>query len=99
MGLRLAGLLVTVGTLAAVYFFIIKPTTDTANKAFDSVSGPLQQAEQQAGQAQKQLQQSAKSGGSGSNSDLNQLARLQRCVQRAGQNVNRLEHCAARFGP
>jgi type II secretory pathway component PulM len=89
---------VTVGILAAVYFFIIKPATDTANNAIDSISAPLQQAEQQAAQAQQQLQQDVKSSG-GSRSDLNQLDRLQRCVHKAHQDVNRLERCAERFGP
>jgi predicted PurR-regulated permease PerM len=93
------GLLVTVGILAAVYFFIVKPATDTANNAFDSISEPLKQAEQQAAAAQQQLKQSANTGGAGSQSDLNQLERLQRCVQKAHQNVNRLERCTERFAP
>lgn len=99
IGLRLMGLLVTVGTLAAVYFFIVKPATDTANNAFDSISEPLKQAEEQAAQAQQQLKQNANDGGAGSKSDLNHLARLQRCVQKAHQNVSRLEHCTQRFAP
>jgi hypothetical protein len=99
IGLRLVGLLVTVGILAAVYFFIVKPATDTANNAFDSFSEPLKQAEQQAAAAQQQLQQDANNGGPGTKSDLNQLDRLQRCVQKAHQNVNRLQRCAERFGP
>jgi predicted PurR-regulated permease PerM len=99
IGLRLVGLLVTVGILAAVYFFIVKPTTDTANNAFDSISEPLKQAEEQAAQAQEQLKQNANSGAPGSKSDLNQLDRLQRCVQKAHQNVAVLQRCAERFGP
>jgi predicted PurR-regulated permease PerM len=99
IGLRLAGLLVTVGILAAVYFFIVKPATDTANNAIDSISAPLQQAEQQAAQAQQELKHSANAGGAGSNSDLNQLNKLQRCVQKAHQDVNRLERCTERFAP
>jgi predicted PurR-regulated permease PerM len=92
-------LAVTVGILAAVYFFIVKPTTDTANNAFDSISEPLKQAEEQAAQAQEQLKQNANSGAPGSKSDLNQLDRLQRCVQKAHQNVAVLQRCAERFGP
>jgi predicted PurR-regulated permease PerM len=99
IGSRLVGLLVTVGILAAVYFFVIRPATDTANNAIDSFSEPLKQAEQQAAAAQQQLQQDAKNGGPGTQSDLNQLDRLQRCVQKAHQNVNRLQRCAERFGP
>jgi hypothetical protein len=88
-----------VGILAAVYFFIIRPATDTANNAIDSFSEPLKQAEQQAAAAQQQLKQDANNGGPGTQSDLNQLDRLQRCVQKAQQNVNRLQRCAERFGP
>jgi hypothetical protein len=99
IGLRLVGLLVTVGILAAVYFFIVKPTTDTASHAIDSFAEPLKQAEEQAAQAQQQLQQDANNGGPGTQSDLNQLDKLQRCVQKAHQDVNRLQRCAERFGP
>jgi hypothetical protein len=103
ISLRLIGLLVTVGTLAAIYFFVIKPTTDTANKGIDatnraigSIQGPLKQAEQQAAQAQQQLQQGSQSGQPGAGVDL---SRLQRCVQKAHQDVNKLNRCVERFGP
>lgn len=96
IGLRLVSLLVTVGILAAVYFFIIKPASDTASHAIDSISQPLQQAERQAAQAQQQLKQNTKNGSPGAQIDLN---RLQRCVQKAHQDVNRLQRCAQRFGP
>jgi F0F1-type ATP synthase membrane subunit b/b' len=96
IGLRLVGLVVTVGILAAVYFFAIKPATDTANNAIDSFSEPLKQAEQQAAAAQQQLQHDTKSGQPGAQIDLN---KLQRCVQKAHQDVNRLQRCAERFGP
>ncbi len=88
------------GILAAVYFFAIKPATDTANNAIDSFSKPIQQAEKQATLAQQQLRHNVNSSGGGSHqSDLNQLNRLQRCIQKAHQNVNRLEHCTQRFAP
>ena len=87
------------GILAAVYFFAIKPATDTANNAIDSFSEPLKQATQQAAAAQQQLQQDANNGGPGTKSDLNQLDKLQRCVQKAHQDVNKLERCTRRFAP
>jgi F0F1-type ATP synthase membrane subunit b/b' len=96
IGLRLVGLLVTVGILAGVYFFIVKPTTDTASHAIDSFSEPLKRAEEQAAQAQEQLKQDTKTGQPGAQIDLN---KLQRCVQKAHQDVNRLQRCAERFGP
>ena len=94
------GLLVTVGILAAVYFFAIKPATDTANNAISSFSEPIKQAEKQAALAQQQLQHNANSSGGGSHkSDLNLLNKLQRCIQKAHSNVSRLEHCTQRFAP
>ncbi len=96
IGLRLIGLVVTVGILAGVYFFIVKPATDTANNAIDSFSEPLKQAEEQAAAAQQTLQHQSKTGQPGAQVDLN---RLQHCVQKAHQNVNRLQRCAERFGP
>ncbi len=94
------GLLVTVGILAAVYFFAIKPATDTANNAINSFSKPIQQAEKQAALAQQQLQRNVNSSSGGSQrSDLNQLNKLQRCIQKAHQNVHRLERCTRRFAP
>jgi hypothetical protein len=58
--LRLA---VTVGTLAAVYFFILKPILDTTNETVDKFSQPLNQSlqlsQQQFQQAQRQIRQGA----------------------------------------
>ena len=99
ISLRLIGALATIGILAAVYFFVIKPATDTANNAINSFSDPLEQALNQADEAQAQLQQDVNNGGPGTKSDLNQLNKLQKCVQKAGQNVDRLERCANRFAP
>ena len=88
------------GILAAVYFFVIRPATDTANNAIDSFSKPIQQAEKQAALAQQQLQHDVNSSSGGSHqSDLNQLNKLQRCVQKAHQDVNRLQRCTERFAP
>ena len=96
ISLRLVGLLATVGTLAAVYFFIIKPVTNTTNNAFDSVGKSVNQALKQANQAQSQLENQAQNGSSGSQVNLN---KLQRCVQKAGQNANRLNACASKYAP
>ena len=95
ISLRLVGLLVTVGTLAAIYFFAIKPATDTANNAFHSISGPLRQAERQAFRAQQQLQHNV-TGGTASKIDLK---RLQKCISSSRKEIQLLERCAKRFGP
>ncbi len=86
----------TVGVLAASYFFIVRPVLDTTSKTVDSISGPIREAQEQAREAQEQLQQDAKKGQPGSATDL---GKLQRCVQKAGQNVNALQVCANKFGP
>jgi F0F1-type ATP synthase membrane subunit b/b' len=103
ISLRLIGLLVTVATLAAIYFFVIKPATDTANKGIDatnrigdSISQSLKSAEEQQAEAQMQLQQGIRAGQPGAQTDLD---RLQRCVAKARQDVNRLNRCVERFGP
>ncbi|MGZ5342971.1 MAG: hypothetical protein ACXWEK_08045, partial [Solirubrobacterales bacterium] len=88
ISLRLVGLLVTAGVMAAAYFFFVRPVLDTTNNAFDSVSGSIKEATEQANQAQNQLQQDAQNGDQGSQLDLN---KLQRCVQKAGQNADRLQ--------
>jgi hypothetical protein len=59
--LRLA---VTVGTLAAVYFFLLKPVLDTTNDTIDRFSRPINQSlalsQQQLRQAQRQIQRNVR---------------------------------------
>jgi predicted PurR-regulated permease PerM len=95
--LRVVGALCTVAVIAASYFFIVKPTLDTTGDVFDSVATPLQQVQEQVQEAQEQAEQ-AKAQGGGKSSQVN-LERLQRCVQKAGQNVNSLQRCTSRFAP
>jgi hypothetical protein len=98
-------LLVTVGILAAVYFFIVKPTLDTTekvshdfnvnvekgfhqsdfgdiNKTIDDVNRQVQR------EVRKSLRQSQQQG---------HADKLMRCIQRAHQNVNRIQRCSERF--
>ena len=97
--MRLVGLLATVGVMAAAYFFFVRPVLDTTSDAIDSFSDPINKALEQSQQAQdaaNQLESQADNGNKGAQIDLN---KLQNCVQKAGQNVNRLNACANRFGP
>ena len=90
---KLIGLLVTVGILAAVYFFAIKPILDTTNDAFDQFGG--------IGDSVESAFDDAGIGGV----DLDSLdittdekaQRLLACVERAGQNVKQLQACQRRF--
>jgi F0F1-type ATP synthase membrane subunit b/b' len=95
-------LVIVAATLALVYYFILRPILDTTetvsggiqnniektlnevNDAFDQVPGTGNQA-----QIRRQINQS-----SGVNQD-----RLINCIQRAQQDVNRIQRCAERFGP
>jgi hypothetical protein len=97
-------LAVTVGILAATYFFIVKPVLNTTDNAINQSFGPggiggLQKQITKSisstnRQVQKAVQQSfdqSKVGG-GQNPQ-----KLLRCVQRANGNVNRIQVCAKRF--
>ena len=82
--------------MAAIYFFFVRPVLDTTEKTVESISGPIREAQEQARQAQEQLEQDAKQGNKGSATDLD---KLQRCVQKAGQDVNAIQVCANKFAP
>jgi hypothetical protein len=93
---------IVAATLALVYYFILRPVLDTTetvsggiqnniektlnevNDAFDQVPGTGNRAE-----IRRQINQS---------SGISQ-ERLIRCIQRARQDVNRIQRCAERFGP
>jgi uncharacterized protein YoxC len=107
-------LAVTVGILAAVYFFIVKPvlhttehTVDSANKAFeksfDSSTFDSKGIEEKVNktiedvnnQVQVEVEHSfhvTKVQGA-----PKKQQKLLHCVQRAHQNVHRIERCARRF--
>ena len=90
---KLIGLLVTVGVLAAVYFFAIKPILDTTNDAFDQFGG--------IGDSVENAFDDAGLGGLDLDSfDINTDERAQRllaCVERAGRDVKQLQACQRRF--
>jgi hypothetical protein len=88
-------LLVTVGVLAAAYFFIVKPvlhTTDEAiknsgindiGKTIRSVNKEVQQ------QIRHSFKETKRNGGD--------PQKLLHCVQRANGNVNKMQRCTRRF--
>ena len=83
----------TVAILAAVYFFIVKPTLDTTsditNRAFESSD---------------QIQQEIRESIQGSGVDVNipnsksQAQKLGDCMQKAVGNVEAVQKCANRYG-
>jgi F0F1-type ATP synthase membrane subunit b/b' len=102
----------TVAILAAVYFFIVKPTLDTTKDITDSVTGSVNEATHEALQAvpsntpnsnklQRQIQhsidQAQQSGGS--SEAVAQAQKLGECMQQAVGNVDAVQACANKYAP
>lgn len=98
-------LLVTVGILAAVYFFIVKPTLDTTEKISNEVNVNVQKGfeasdmgdinktiEDVNRQVQREIKQSLRASEKHGNPN-----KLIDCIQRANQNVNKIQRCSERF--
>jgi hypothetical protein len=92
---RLIGLLVTVGVLAAIYFFAIKPVLDTTNDAFDrafdagdNITQSLQQTFDESGINPEKIRVSG---------STKQAEKLLACVQRVQPNTAKMQACAERF--
>jgi len=98
-------LLVTVGILAAVYFFVVKPTLETTKEISHEVNVNVQKGFQQSDlgdidktiddvnrQVQREIKKSLRA--SKQQGDADELIR---CIQRAHRNVNRIQRCSERF--
>jgi regulatory protein YycI of two-component signal transduction system YycFG len=99
-------LLVTVGILAAVYFFIVKPVLDTTETISSETNDSIQKSFENSGindidvtlenvnkQVERQLQQSLKA--SKQHGDLD---KLRNCMNRAVGNVDKVRYCAKKYG-
>jgi len=86
----LAGLVVSVGIFAVLYFTVIKPTTDTAN---DAIRTSLQQSQQQINEAKQNAPDAQ------SKKQLSQVQKLTSCLADAGTDVSKVQDCQAKFGP
>ena len=98
-------LLVTVGILAAVYFFIVKPTLETTKDISHEVNANVQRGFESANlgeidktiddvnrQVEREIKKSFHASKQQGDAD-----KLIRCIQRAHQNVNRIQRCSNRF--
>jgi hypothetical protein len=98
-------LLVTVGILAAVYFFVVKPTLSTTEKISNEVNTNVQKGFEQADfgdvnktisdvnrQVQREIRKSLRASKQQGDAD-----KLIRCIQRANQDVNKIQRCSQRF--
>jgi len=86
----LAGLAVSLGIFAVLYFTVIKPTTDTAN---DAIKTSLKQSQQQLNEA-KENAPSAQA-----KQQLSEAERLTACLQEAGIDTSAVQDCQAQFTP
>lgn len=101
-------LLVTVGIIAAVGFFLVKPALETTRDISRETNQSIQNGFKQSGmgsfedvnktindvnrQVQREIKKSLRASQQQGNAD-----RLIRCIQRANQNVNRIQRCSERF--
>jgi predicted PurR-regulated permease PerM len=95
-------LLVTVGILAAVYFFVVKPTLDTTKTISHEVNGNIQQSLKEANigrtiehvnvKVQREIKKSIRS-----STHQGQAEKLIHCIQRAHQDVDRIQRCGAKY--
>jgi hypothetical protein len=102
-------LAVTVGILAAVYFFAIRPVLDTTEKAIDSANDTYRQSFTGTNDIQRQIQRNIRQTNRRVQRQITFSFRqtrrgggpnpqqLLRCVQRANGNVNRIQRCARKY--
>jgi Tfp pilus assembly protein PilO len=99
-------LLVTVGILAAAYFFIVKPVLDTTETISSETNDSIQRSFENSGfnqidvtlqnvnkRVEKQLNQALRQ--SRRHGDVD---KLRICMKRAAGNVNRVRYCAKKYG-
>jgi hypothetical protein len=79
----------TVAVLAAVYFFIVKPVLDTTNDAFETFGGAFDDLPTG---IQEQVDDALDDVG-----DDQARERLERCVENAGTDAQRVSRCVERF--
>lgn len=94
-------IVVVVVTLAAVYFFILRPVLDTAEQQFDKFDIPdfttlpadiqqsIEEAQQEVDAAPAETRKQKR--------EQRQARKLLDCVQKAEGDVNRIQRCSERF--
>jgi flagellar biosynthesis/type III secretory pathway M-ring protein FliF/YscJ len=96
----LAGTAVSLILAAVIYFAVVKPNTDSANK---TVKQSEQQAQQLINSATKQVQQATKSSGASSSASsavknaTDKAQKLAACISKAGTDVSKIQACNAQF--
>jgi hypothetical protein len=88
-------LLVTVGVLAAAYFFIVKPVLHTTSEAIKS-SG-INEIGKTIRDVNKEVQQEIRHSFKETKRRGGNPQKLIHCIERANGNVNRIQRCTRRF--
>jgi hypothetical protein len=111
----LAGLAVSLGIFAIVYFTVIKDANDQADEALQQSNQAIEQGLQQSQQALDQNQQAldqadngtgtggggggANAGGGSANQAIDQAQKLAECIAGAGTDTAAIQQCQAQFSP
>jgi preprotein translocase subunit YajC len=98
-------LLVTVGILAAVYFFVVRPALDTTEKISHEVNVNVQRGFEETNlgdingtiedvnrRVQREIRKSFHASKQQGDAD-----KLIRCIQRAHQNVDKIQRCSEKY--
>jgi hypothetical protein len=105
-------LAVTVGILAAVYFFIVKPVLDTTNNAIDTANQSYQESFGPGSEFQKSMREARRSVRHANRTVKIQLHHATRqarktgnldvlanCMKAATPNPAKVQRCAEKFAP
>ena len=108
----LAGLAVSLGIFAIIYFTVIQDANDQADKALEqsnqAIEQGLQQSQQALDQSQQQLDQAENGGGGGAgggsaagnaSEQIDQAQQLAQCIADAGTDTAAIQDCQAQFAP
>jgi Tfp pilus assembly protein PilO len=98
-------LLVTLGILAGVYFFVVRPALDTTEKISHEVNVNVQKGFEQTDlskinktiedtnrRVQREVRKSLRQSPTTKSAD-----KLVRCIQRAHQDVNKIQRCSEKY--
>ncbi|MFN8141243.1 MAG: hypothetical protein U0R29_02790 [Solirubrobacterales bacterium] len=93
--------LVVVATLAAAYYFIVRPVLDTTEKVSGGINSSIQQSLDEANEAFEQSNVSTRTQQnittSIKNVPTNKLPRLTTCINRNPSSIQHIERCARRL--
>jgi hypothetical protein len=97
----LVRILVVVGTLAAVYYFVLRPVLDTTEKVSGGINDSIQKSLEDANQAFEQSNVTPKTQNQITTYikkvPTNKLPRLTDCINRNPSSIQHIERCAKRL--